>query len=158
MRLAPLQLESRVNLGSLLVRLGHADEGLSILREEVRAHPRYPPALYALADALDRTGLGGQGFPYLDTATRIDPFYPNAYYLRGKLLFETGHKPEAAVAMRKFLGLWDQEGPYRDAALRVIARAEQAEPGARGEADGARAGTARPSPPPVPASPLPPFR
>jgi tetratricopeptide (TPR) repeat protein len=142
LRLAPLQIEGRVNLGSVLVRLGRKDEGLSILRRAVREHPRYPPALYALADTFDRTGQGRAALPYLETAIGIDRFYPNAYYLKGKLLYEEGDGRGAAQAMQIFLSLWDESGPHKDAALRVIARA---------------GGTQAP-PPLVPMSPLPPAR
>ncbi len=123
LRLAPLQLESRVNAGSVLVRLGRPIEGLAILTDAVRRAPRYVPGLYALADARSRTGRPDDALARLDEALAIDPAYPNAYYLRGKILFERGERVAAAEAMRRFLSLWEEEGPFDDAARQVIAAA-----------------------------------
>lgn len=126
--LAPAQIESEVNVGSLMVRLGQPRKGLELLQQTVAHNPRYPQALYALADALDRAGRPVEAIPYLDLARRIDPFFSNPHYLLGKILFEQGRTAEAAAAMQRFLPLWNEAGPYRDAALRVIARAAESDP------------------------------
>ena len=124
LRIVPGQLESQVNVGNLLVRLGRPEEGLAMLQEVVRKAPSYPQGLYALADAADRTGQTPLALASLRKAEAIDPFYPYPHYLLGKILFEEGRYAEAADEMRRFLHLWPQPGPHREAALQVIARGE----------------------------------
>ena len=124
LRIVPDQLESQVNVGSLLVRLGRQEEGLAVLKEVLRKAPSYPQALYAFADAADRTGQHAQALESLRKAEAIDPFYPYPHYLLGKILFEEGLYAEASDEMRRFLHLWPQPGPHREAALQVIARGE----------------------------------
>jgi protein O-mannosyl-transferase len=124
LRIVPDQLESQVNVGNLLVRLGRTEEGLAVLKEVLRQAPSYPQGLYAFADAADRTGQKAEALASLRKAEAIDPFYPYPHYLLGKILFEEGRYSEAADEMRRFLHLWQQPGPHRDAALQVIARGE----------------------------------
>jgi len=124
LRLAPAQLEPRINAASLRVKLGDAAWGLEQLRTLAESHPRYPPALYAYAEALDYVGRRDEALPFLERVLAADPLYANAHYMRGKILAEQGRKEEAARAMRRFLMLWSEGGLYADVARRVIVQAE----------------------------------
>jgi tetratricopeptide (TPR) repeat protein len=126
--LAPLQTETRVNVGSLLVRLDRRQEGMAMLDDVVRAHPRYAPAHYALADAADRIGDQVTAAEHAERAIALDPFYGNPWYLLGKIRLSQGRDAEAADAMRRFLALWPLDDEHRRAAERVAASVPAATP------------------------------
>lgn len=121
LRLAPAQLEAGINAGHLFARLGQPERGLAMLREIVRQHPDYPPALYALATVLEDTGRSAEALPLLQTARQLDPDFAGVYYLVGKIRLDQRRPTLAADEMRRFLELWPHEDdPWARAARAVI--------------------------------------
>ena len=126
--LAPDLLEARVNSARMLMMFGQSEQAITRLEGLVRDNPRYPPGLYAYADALERTGQKETALALAKRILDIDPYFASAHYLIGKIRFEAGEREEAASSMRRFLELWDEEGLHSDAARRVIALSEGSEP------------------------------
>jgi Flp pilus assembly protein TadD len=124
LELAPGHVDAAANAGNLLVRLGRRSEGLRLLHELAKQHPGSTNALYARADALNRAGRPAEALSLLERVRKIDPAHPETHYLLGKIRFEEGRVTEAASSMRRFLELWDDEGPHAEAARRVIGQAQ----------------------------------
>ncbi|MEZ4388447.1 MAG: tetratricopeptide repeat protein [Candidatus Krumholzibacteriia bacterium] len=78
-------------------RAGRWDEGLAILADLARTHPRYPDVRVKHAAALYQTGRLAEALAEVDAALAVKPRYRTAVSLRGLVLAEEGRLAEAAA-------------------------------------------------------------
>jgi tetratricopeptide (TPR) repeat protein len=91
-----------LNLGALLVKLGHLDEAKSILAEALRIDPRFPSAHFELGLLLEREGKYRASLIELQKAIQFDPSYADPYFILGRIYQRLGEKEKAERALGKF--------------------------------------------------------
>jgi len=95
----PLKLDrdnTKVYIGSELIRIGRPDEAVALLRQAVAELPDYAPAHFSLALALDQIGESKSALTEYETAARL---WPDDFRTQGALALalEESGQPEGAL-------------------------------------------------------------
>lgn len=100
-----------LNLGSLLVSQGKADEGLPYLRQAIALAPENPKAHEALAKVLEQKGDLPGAQAELETAVKLAPASSSLHFLLGRLYSRQGLKEKAQQEFQSTNTLQRQQIP-----------------------------------------------
>jgi len=112
-----------VALGNLLVRKEREDEAVEQYRAALDVLPGYGAAALPLAEAYRRQGDRESAVRTLVDLLGVDPYHLDGLTRLGVLLYETGRRAQAAVALRRVLRI-DPDHAGALAALAGITDAE----------------------------------
>ena len=98
--LRPSSVEARVNLGGILLRLGHPDEAVEVLGQAVQLAPSAADARYNLGNALRASGDCHRAIAQYDTTLALSSGFFPAAANRALALRECGRINEAVRALQ----------------------------------------------------------
>lgn len=99
-----------LNYGVLLVGLGRYDEAEPLLRESLKANPRFPQAHYRLGVVLEKKGRAAEAVLELEEASRLDPDFAEPQYALSRLHRRQGDREKADRALERFREIKKAQG------------------------------------------------
>jgi len=102
----PSSIAARVNLGFVLLELGHSADAVEFLRVAVTQVPPSADAHYLLGTAYLRLGNSSAAVPCLEAAVALQPSLAQGHRDLGKALFDAGRITEAQDAFARGLEIF----------------------------------------------------
>jgi tetratricopeptide (TPR) repeat protein len=94
-----------LNLGVLLMQMGHLEEADNLLQEAVRVDSGFAPAHYQLGLVLEKRDKLKESIRSLRTATKLKSDYPEPYWALTRVLRLAGDREGAEAALQQYLDL-----------------------------------------------------
>ena len=91
-----------LNLGTLLVKLGHFDEAEKYLHESLVADPKFAQAHYSLGILLEKQGQDEDAIRELERAVALDAAYAQPHYALGRIYRRNGNSAKAGAELDEF--------------------------------------------------------
>ncbi len=101
--------ETRLNLGSQLIRTGRPADAIPLLEKAVGESPDYAPPHFNLGLALDRTGDTPRAIEEFSTAVRLRPDFAEAHENLAIALWHADRRGEAIVQYQEAVRLKPQD-------------------------------------------------
>jgi tetratricopeptide (TPR) repeat protein len=119
--LTPNFTTAKINLGSLYVNLGRADEAVTLLEGAVGENPFYPQAFYNLAAAYKKVGRNHEALESYEKAVDLQPAFVAARINLG-ILYAESNKIDLAIEQFMQVLKFDPDNARARSALQQLTR------------------------------------